>query len=1044
MNPELPTSSGPELPLPPRPPSPPAPPKPALRRDLARLLKDFRAHQRRELWTEAALYAVGAATVLLIGAGFLAKLSPMTGRAAAVLTPIAFLGLLGFLGAFRSRRQIGDDPRIARSVGEKTGLLGEDALSAVELRAQPDADTRFSPELLRAFLDDVDQRAARVDPSTLIDTRPSKRAGAALLAALLACTVAVGLWRTPWKAGWKALVTVGEAAKVATRFEPITGDIELTYRYPAYTGLAPRTVTGTNGEISAPAGTEVELSTRSDRKVSRAEAVVNGAVVPLEVQNERDLRGRFIVEKPGSYHVRFIGRLGREADRGPETPIRVEADAAPKVELQLPQQEVEIDPGEKVTLRYEATDDYGLAGLELVFRLPGGQEQRVALPREDGRATRRTWSWDVGSLKVKPGDRISYFVEARDNDAVAGEKRGVSRTQVVRIYSAAEHRREALRQAEKLWDRMILQLADRLEGPDLERALDVEKVKRGQSMDDAGAVLAQDLLGLAHELSSQRDAPPELVNALVNIADGYGKRVQTTRETRRMFLRFISRKGLSDEFGLRLTSVVSEEVEELEKDILYLESLIDRRKLEELRELAKEMDAQRRELSSLIEDYQKTQDPNLREEILQQINALRERIEELSQRMSELARGIRDEHLNAEAMKELMKEQDMSSALDEVERLMREGKADEALKKLQELALQMEQMMKNLEQADQDFGGEQFPELAKKFGEFMEDLQQTGDAQRKVAEDTKEIRDRYREKMRERLQRKGEALKDELRKKVEQAQKGYEGVEPERLGFRAEVPLQELRTELENIEQALAVEDYDLAAQSAARAERAAEQLGMQGQHQAEMDKHFGNPPEVQQESRKLAEKLDQNGQTVREVNQALQQLFPPAGSMMSQEDQKKMRELAEQQDGLQQRAQQLQQQMDEMSKMAPLFDEKATEQMEQIGERMGEASRRMQGRDPARGYGEQQAALQQLQQFQQQMQEGRQQGQGGGLPLPMMSGRRQGMGGSSSQEKVEIPDEDQYQAPKEFRKDILDAMKQGAPEKYKDQVKRYYEELVR
>ena len=33
---------------------------------------------------------------------------------------------------------------------------------------------------------------------------------------------------------------------------------------------------------------------------------------------------------------------------------------------------------------------------------------------------------------------------------------------------------------------------------------------------------------------------------------------------------------------------------------------------------------------------------------------------------------------------------------------------------------------------------------------------------------------------------------------------------------------------------------------------------------------------------------------------------------------------------------------------------------------------------------------------------------------------------------------------PEEYRKDILDAMKQGAPEKYKDQVKRYYEEIVK
>ena len=51
---------------------------------------------------------------------------------------------------------------------------------------------------------------------------------------------------------------------------------------------------------------------------------------------------------------------------------------------------------------------------------------------------------------------------------------------------------------------------------------------------------------------------------------------------------------------------------------------------------------------------------------------------------------------------------------------------------------------------------------------------------------------------------------------------------------------------------------------------------------------------------------------------------------------------------------------------------------------------------------------------------------------------------GRDPRDKVEIPDEEAYQAPKEFRKDLLDAMKEGTPEKYQDQVKRYYEELVK
>ena len=42
----------------------------------------------------------------------------------------------------------------------------------------------------------------------------------------------------------------------------------------------------------------------------------------------------------------------------------------------------------------------------------------MPLPREDGRRNRATYTWDLGTLKVKPGDRISYYVEAQDNDAV--------------------------------------------------------------------------------------------------------------------------------------------------------------------------------------------------------------------------------------------------------------------------------------------------------------------------------------------------------------------------------------------------------------------------------------------------------------------------------------------------------------------------------------------------------------------------------------------------------------------------------------------------
>jgi hypothetical protein len=136
---------------------------------------------------------------------------------------------------------------------------------------------------------------------------------------------------------------------------------------------------------------------------------------------------------------------------------------------------------------------------------------------------------------------------------------------------------------------------------------------------------------------------------------------------------------------------------------------------------------------------------------------------------------------------------------------------------------------------------------------------------------------------------------------------------------------------------------------------------------------------------------------------------------------------------------------MEGMQQMAPIFGEDAMEQMNQVSERMDGAAEKMEGRDPGRGHSEQRAALDQMAQLQQQMQQQRnKQKNGKGMPLPMFAGRREGWGHNQSQDKVEIPDEDQFQAPKEFRKDLLDAMKQGAPDKYRDQVKRYYEELVK
>jgi hypothetical protein len=54
-------------------------------------------------------------------------------------------------------------------------------------------------------------------------------------------------------------------------------------------------------------------------------------------------------------------------------------------------------------------------------------------------------------------------------------------------------------------------------------------------------------------------------------------------------------------------------------------------------------------------------------------------------------------------------------------------------------------------------------------------------------------------------------------------------------------------------------------------------------------------------------------------------------------------------------------------------------------------------------------------------------------------------MGGAEQhRDPVRIPGADESSAPRAWRQELLDAMKERAPERYRDEVRRYYEELVK
>ncbi|MCA3012445.1 MAG: DUF4175 family protein [Myxococcaceae bacterium] len=1036
----------PSVPIEPQAPRPLAPPRPAPKGRGLGLIHEVRLAQTRRLRLQGAFYGASAFISLTFAGALVANARPGAGVALLALGPLVALTCFAVFGVWLVRRRLGDDERTARLLAERAPDLSLDLLAAVELSRALGRRDDFSPELARAFLDDVDRRATRHSVSSLLDPRPLRTAAGTLSATLLAAAITLGMVAEHVVAGVVKAFAPRQVEAVRKR-EPITGDVKLTYQYPEYTGLERRTVEGTAGDVSAPAGTEVTFETRADRDVDEAVLVVNGAPVPLTVKG-RALSGRFVLEASGQYHVAFMDGRSVEAE-GPDLPIVVEVDAAPRVQLTAPDELLELDAKTTaVKLQYEASDDFGLQGLELVYKPAGGVETRVALPLDEARAARGTFGWNVAALGLKPGGEVRYFVEAKDGNTVRGPQKGVSKTQVLKLYSAAEHRREALRKAEALWERLVAHLADRQESADRVAPLTVQAVTAGLPLDERAAQLAKDLLALADALGEERDPMPDLVAALSIIGKelDVDTRLLTQRRASLRRNAALARDGAFDPaLSFALTSRLAADLAGSEKNVLYLEALLDRARLTAIRELAQELKEERRELTRLVEEFQKTNDPAVRDALLEQMQELKARMRELQQRMAEMARGLRDEFMNEEALSELADEENLDAPLDEIERLVREGKADEALKKMQELSMQLDEMFDRLEEGAETAEQNADPELAKAFQAFSQELEATAAEQQQLADQTRGLREKARAAAKERIARQGEPLKRELSQKLDEIERSFQADLPDRASQRLEEQQQKALQNLRNTRQALEANDFDLAAESARELSERAQDLERTALDQAALDRAVQLPEALQRESRKLAERTARDARRAQEVADRLDALFPPPSQSLDAAEQQQLKAIAKQQQKLGEKGEQLKQQMSELSSRAPLFDDEAKQQLDQAAQRMGSAGERLDGKDVGRGASDQQGALQALQQLQQQLQQAEQRGGKGqgGLPRPLRP-RRSGSGRQAANQKVEIPDEDPGANPREFRKDVMDAMKQGAPDRYREQNKKYYEELVK
>ncbi len=197
---------------------------------------------------------------------------------------------------------------------------------------------------------------------------------------------------------------------------PRVARIDVDYTYPKGLGLVPRTEQD-GGDIYAPAGTDVRLRVHTDTAAATGRIVLTDSTALDLVADAggRTMSASLKVTNDKSYRVTLADAEGLTSRGETEYFIRTMDDRPPEVHVVKPASDRRVTPLEEVDIEAEATDDFGVTSLALVYSVRGGQETVVPLrvpPHQTTVSAEHTLFLE--DLDVRPGDFVSYYLRARD------------------------------------------------------------------------------------------------------------------------------------------------------------------------------------------------------------------------------------------------------------------------------------------------------------------------------------------------------------------------------------------------------------------------------------------------------------------------------------------------------------------------------------------------------------------------------------------------------------------------------------------------------
>ncbi|HWP92681.1 MAG TPA: DUF4175 family protein [Thermodesulfobacteriota bacterium] len=911
--------------------------------------------------------------------------------------------------------------------------LGEEVLSAVLLSSdlkKNDIELGISSSLVKAHLDKVAHKLGSLDLSPVIPERKSIKYKNPLLAvSILLLAVLVFAPRD--------FRTFLFSTQILPSSEPALldlADITIQYQYPDYTKIPAKEVRGSNGDVRALKGTHVTFLAEAINQFHKGRLFLEqGNVIPVNLEDGR-IKAEFTVVSSGSFFIEDEdGKF-----RSKSFKITSEEDNLPQITVNTPAGEImETGEKDKLELYYTAQDDFGLTKLVLSWQGKNGESSKlIRQEKEEPQTAEGKFVWDLSLVESEPDEIIQAKIKAYDNDTVSGPKVGVSNTIRVQIKNSRKKHQDILAQAEEVMDKLLHVLADEIESSRLKAALSENAANRGETEPRTELDrIKKDQEGIAGKIE---DALSSLNNLLGKMQDDQFSdytfylglsnmriRIEELLQERRNLLSSLSAGDL-----LRLDGLITREINEFEDDIIFLDSMLKGERLEESLVYGKETLDKYNQLSALLEKLRQTGDEAMMGEIEGKIEELRSLVSQLAEKLSSISADIYEGFLNPDAFESL----DLQDRLDEISRLAQEGKIEEALELLSGIKDSLESMIASLESGFQSFSTASLSKELAKLNELIARIEGIEKEQTALKQRTETLKESLLKsppknesllEFAERERKKVEQLKSRL---MQARDKPYAG-EPESEVIKGFNPIDQALRKTDELERWLLALELEEALKNAQELE--AETSGLNN-----LIKLFGKTAESHGE-------IERAEEMAKGIREDIEQ-FLKGGAKDVQSYQ-----VAERQDKIQAETRDLEDTLVQYQDDLPLSPGIGENLSESKGF-MGGASKSLKSKEVSKAISNQEEAIKSLKKAKEEagqlLKKYQLSARGMGPPVPFVLGGNQPREGPRGIDTgyVEIPAPGESERGKEFKENLMKALKGGSPDGYSELNKKYYERIIK